>query len=139
MIGLTTVEIILPIIVDGLLVKNKQITGGIEQVIYIASPYSHQSDAVRYERFTRTRVYAHHLMAQGIVCFSPIVYGRQFEKVFIVPADYESWVDFNNWMLLASQEVRVLKLDGWQESRGIAHEIALANDHGIPVSFAEPI
>lgn len=108
-------------------------------MIYIASPYSAPSDAVRYDRFMRARTYAHHLMAQGIVCFSPIAYGRQFEKVFAVAPDHETWMDFNDWMLLASQEVRVLMLAGWQESLGVAHEIALANDHGIPVSFVEPI
>ena len=89
-------------------------------MIYIASPYSHQLDSVRYERFTLARAYAHHLMAQGRVCFSPIAYGRQFEKVFSVAPD-------------------VLKLDGWLQSRGVTHEIALANDHGIPVSYVEPV
>jgi hypothetical protein len=108
-------------------------------MIYIASPYSHQLDSVRYERFIAARVYANNLMQQGVVCFSPIAYGRQFEKVFAVAPDHETWMDFNNWMLLAAQEVRVLKLPGWQKSRGVAHEIALANDHGIPVTFAEPI
>ena len=108
-------------------------------MIYIASPYSHQLDSVRYERFTLARAYAHHLMAQGRVCFSPIAYGRQFEKVFSVAPDHETWMDFNNWMLLASQDVHVLKLDGWLQSRGVTHEIALANDHGIPVSYVEPV
>lgn len=108
-------------------------------MIYIASPYSDVSDAVRYDRFIRAQAYTHHLMAQGVVCFSPIAYGRQFEKAFAVAPDYETWLDFNNWMLLASQELRILKLRGWEKSRGIQHELQLAEAHGIAITFAEPI
>lgn len=108
-------------------------------MIYIASPYSDVSDAIRYERFIRARLYAQHLMSQGLVCFSPIAYGRQFEKTFSVAPDFETWLDFNNWMLLASQEVRVLKLPGWDRSRGVTHEIELATSHGINVTYVEPI
>lgn len=108
-------------------------------MIYIASPYSDPSDAVRYDRFIRVRTYAHQLMAQGIPAFSPIAYGRQFEKVFAVAPDHETWMDFNNWMLLASQEVHVLKLRGWDKSLGVAHEIQLAESHGISILFVEPI
>lgn len=108
-------------------------------MIYIASPYSDPSDVVRYDRFIRARNYAHHLMAQGHVCFSPIAYGRQFEKTFAVPPDFQYWLDFNNWMLLAAQQVDVLKLRGWEASNGVAHEIALAESHGIAIRFVEHI
>jgi hypothetical protein len=107
-------------------------------MIYIASPYSDISDAVRYDRFIRVQAYTHSLMARGISCFSPIAYGRQFEKAFAVPPTYEYWQDFNDYILLACTKMHVLKLEGWKKSRGVAHEIQLAETHGIETLFVEP-
>lgn len=107
-------------------------------MIYVASPYSDFSDAVRYDRFLRVRSYCHQLMQQGLICFSPIAYGRQFEKEFALPPSFEYWKDFNDYMLLASTSVHVLKLRGWDKSNGVAHELQLAEAHGIEIRLVEP-
>lgn len=107
------------------------------KIIYIASPYSHTDVAVRIERYRRAAQYAANLMLQGVQCFSPIAYGHQFNMIYGLPPDFKYWQDFNDRILLACDEVLVLKLDGYLESRGVQHEIKLADDNGIPVRYAQ--
>jgi hypothetical protein len=107
-------------------------------MIYIGSPFSHSSAEVMKERHDRVFAYSANLMLQGVVCFSPIVYGWPFFSRGHAPANFEWWIDFNDHMLLSSFEVQVLQLPGWQDSRGLAHEIDLASRHGIPVRYIQP-
>ena len=103
-------------------------------MIYIASPYSDPSDAMQYERFLLARNYAVSLMNSGFICFSPIAYGRQFQKQYDMGGDFETWLEFNNKMMHASSYIHVLMLPGWDKSRGVAYEIAFATRNSIPVA-----
>lgn len=100
-------------------------------LIYLASPYSHDDPAVREERYQRAFDYVATRMAMGEIIFSPIVYGHQFLGA---PTHFEYWADFNDMILLGAGEMRILRLDGWQDSRGIRHEMNLANDNGIRIT-----
>jgi len=102
-------------------------------VKYIASPYSHQSVVVRQQRFEQARRFTDWAMRQGHVAFSPIVYAHQFAVEYNHGTDFRYWLDFNEHMLLVSDALWLLKLDGWEESRGVAHEIAFAEKNGIRV------
>ena len=102
-------------------------------MIYIASPYSHPDPKVRNFRFESALTYANMLMGMGHTCFSPIAYGHQFSLRFYRPTAFEAWIDFNDRILLACESMHILTIDGWEESRGIAHEQKLAEDHGIQV------
>lgn len=105
------------------------------KIIYIASPYTHPEKEVQEFRYARVFAYTSNLILQGLPAFSPIVYGHQFHLHNHAPADYEFWQDFNEQMLLASIVVRVLCLPGWEQSKGIAHEIQFASRNGIPFRY----
>lgn len=104
-------------------------------MIYLASPYTHSDVNVRIERYRQAARYAANLMLQGVQCFSPIAYGHQFNIIHGLPVSFSYWQDFNDRILLSCDEVLVLKIDGYLESRGIAHEIKLADDNGIRVRY----
>lgn len=109
-------------------------------MIYVASPYTSEDRTVLSRRFICVREYTAHLMASGQVCFSPIVYGHQFVRDFEGPMDFLSWQAFNDRILtLACSSVHVLKLSGWENSRGIAHELNLAKKHHLPITYVEPL
>lgn len=102
-------------------------------MLYIASPYSHPEAAVRNARYLAAFKYTTQCLHQGLIAFSPIVYGHQFALLENMPTDHIWWLEFNEHMLAASTEIHLLKLDGWQMSRGVAHELNFADRHGIPV------
>jgi hypothetical protein len=106
-------------------------------LIYLASPYSHNNPAVREHRFIQARLFTIRYLSEGFPIFSPIVYGRDMEKA--LGTDFRSWQSLNDAMVQAASQFWVLQLDGWQDSKGIAHELALARDLRKTVAFLAPL
>lgn len=65
-------------------------------------------------------------MRRGTVLFSPIAYGHYFNLLHGTPTDHLAWQRFNDHMLFNASVMWVLRLGGWQESKGIAAEISMA-------------
>ena len=108
-------------------------------MIYLASPYTHDSSLIRFKRYSDAFRYTRHQMRLRATIFSPVVYGHQFAPHIAGASPYEFWEYFNNQMMLLATSVHVLQLDGWEQSRGIAHELKIADDLGIAVKYVEPI
>jgi hypothetical protein len=68
------------------------------------------------------------LLRQGIWTFSPIVHCHELAKRHSFPRDFLFWQNYNFAMLGASRGLFVLKLPGWQQSKGVAGEIAKAKE-----------
>jgi len=96
-------------------------------LIYLASPYSHPSEAIRLERYFQALAFTTLKIKQGYALFSPIVYGEQMARH--VGTDFESWANLNDRVILACTEFWVLTLPGYKESRGIVHELKLWAHH----------
>ncbi len=107
-------------------------------MIYIASPYTHEDKDVENARFSAVYDYTTRLMQLGVVCFSPIVYGRQFHVDGRSPGDFDYWRDFNESILIGCAEMHVLRLEGLEKSKGVRHEIDFANKNGIRMRFIKP-
>ena len=105
-------------------------------LIYLASPYSHQSAAVREARYLAARSYSIHAIQQGYAMFSPIVYGRDMETQ--IGTDYLSWKEFNDAMVRASASVWVLRLYGWENSKGVEYEVNFARELKLPIAYVDP-
>ena len=103
-------------------------------MIYLASPYTHPDKAVEQARYERTLYWTAKILAAGDPVFSPIVYGHQFIP-FGRGTDFQTWTNFNSDMISSAERMFVLQLDGWQASRGVGGEIALAEWVGIPVTY----
>ena len=106
-------------------------------MIYLASPYSDDSDVLQAWRWRAVCRAASCLMKQGHRVFSPIAHTHPIAQHGL-PGDWEFWQAWDREMLPACSELWVLKLAGYDQSKGIAAEIALANEMGIPVRFLEP-
>lgn len=106
---------------------------------YLASPYSHDSAAVREERYRMACHAAAVLMELGEIVLSPICHSHPIEVVGIgrvMSGDF--WKRQDIPLLRHAAGLIVLKLDGWQESKGIKWEIETAEALHIPVSFIDP-
>lgn len=107
------------------------------KIIYLASPYSHKSEAVREHRYLLTRHFTIKMLKLGKPIFSPIVYGKDMEKQ--IGTDYLSWKQLNDDMLRACAQFLVLRLPGWEDSKGVAYEIEMAKSLGLSITYVDPI
>jgi len=106
-------------------------------VIYLASPYSHPDAAVREQRFQAACRAAAALIRAGHATFSPIAHSHPL-VAFGLPTEWSYWERDARAHLKTSAEVVVLTLDGWQESVGVAAEVQIAAELGIPVRYLSP-
>lgn len=107
--------------------------------LYLASPYSHASPAIREERFNAVCRATAKLMLEGRFVFSPIAHSHPVDLCMGSPQSGDFWKAQDVPILRHASELVVLKLAGWEESPGIAWEIDLARKMHIPVTYMEPI
>jgi hypothetical protein len=110
-------------------------------ILYLAAPYSHSDEEVRLLRYHTITAAAARLISDGFVVFSPITMTHPIDQILAdqgstLGSDY--WVDFDESFMHFCSEIVVLKLDGWQDSRGVQREIAFFKAHGRPIRYLEP-
>jgi hypothetical protein len=108
-------------------------------MIYLASPYSHPDPEVRQARHDAACRCAARLMAGGQVVFSPIAHSHAI-AAFLPPVLCMSWGFWKSQdfpLLEKADTLLVLRLDGWEQSVGVAAEIARARELGIPVRWED--
>jgi hypothetical protein len=102
--------------------------------VYIATPYTKypygQHKAATVAAFATAE-----LMRGGIRAFSPIVHGHQIAKHGFDPLDVDFWISANAGFLYAASACIVVKMKGWQESKGIAAEIEHFLTAGKPIVY----
>jgi hypothetical protein len=103
-------------------------------MIYLASPYTHPNPAVREQRFDAACAVAAMLLREGHLVFSPIAHSHPLTR-FGLPLEWDFWERYDRHHLERCESVLVLMLDGWEESRGVQAEIALAQSLGKPVWY----
>ena len=107
-------------------------------LIYLASPYSHHDPAVRQQRFETVCFVAANLMREGKHVYSPIAHTHPIAMKGDLPKGWDFWEQFDRKMISACQEVWVVMMDGWQESKGVAAELAIAGEMGLKVRYIQP-
>ncbi len=104
------------------------------EMIYIAAPYWHEDETVRDYRRQKAIEYSTTLTKRGIMNYSPLLYTERFNKTRVKE---RYWIEHGRRMVEACDVVRVLCLDGWQESSGVAGEIEVARRSGKKVEYIE--
>lgn len=106
-------------------------------VVYVASPYTHESYVLRDIRADCAIRYSARLCKQGRVCFCPIGHSHPF-TAFDIPQNFEFWKRFNQPFLDMCTEMHVLMLWGWEDSRGVAYEIEDFEKAGKKILYYDP-
>lgn len=110
----------------------------ITAIVYIACPYADPDPAVRRARVHIANRVAGVLSGHEFRVFNPLGHSQG-----IVDnggsTDHEYWMDLNKAMLGVSAAMVVLTVDGWDNSRGVKEEVAIASEAGLPIYFLEPI
>ena len=102
---------------------------------YLASPYSHKSALVRQWRYEIVCRVAGELMQRGEVIFCPIAHSHPIDPAF--ERGHKFWMHQDLTILHHASCLKVLRLDGWDKSRGIAEEIEFALKANKSVQFID--
>ena len=90
----------------------------------------------RFEAANRAAV---KLMNEGHIVFSPITHRHPLAEAGKLPPGWDFWEKFCRAYLDNTKEMRILRLDGWDESEGIGKEIIICGEMDIPYSHMEPV
>lgn len=106
-------------------------------MIYLASPYTNPDAAVREARYdaicsTLVRLVKEHPKE---VFYSSIAHWHPIAVNYNLPVDHEFWLFQDKGMLEKANALWVVKLNGWERSKGIAEEVAFARQLNIPVDY----
>lgn len=104
-------------------------------MIYLASPYSNPDPLIVRNRFLLVEQATAELIKQKLFVWSPIVHCHELATKFGLPTDAAFWAEYNFDFIRRSDAVFVLKIPGWDESKGVKMEISLANAAFIPLQF----
>jgi len=108
-------------------------------MIYIACPFWDEDREIRWARVQTATRYAAKLSAKGILCYSPLTYGREIEWSLKYEGTTEAyWREHGLAMLRACDEIHVLKIPGWKKSEGVKEELRVARHWGHRVVFVKP-
>lgn len=105
--------------------------------IYLASPYSRYPGGIDAAHAEVCQIAAA-LFRAGTLVYSPIAHTHAIAKTGGLDLGFEQWAAFDEAMIAASDGMIVVKMDGWQDSAGIAAEIAICKRLGKPVQYMDP-
>ncbi len=117
--------------------ESRDVAGGLDELIYLATPYSHHDPDVQQQRFVAACQVAGDLMNRGRLVFSPIAQSHPVACECGLPGTWEFWERYDRAILRACDRLVVVKMPGWEQSRGIAAEIRIMRELGKPVEFME--
>jgi dephospho-CoA kinase len=105
-------------------------------LIYLASPYSSGDEAIKARRAAQVQEVTAMLISAGYLIFSPIVHSHLLVK-FGLDGDWDSWKEIDCAYIDKADEVWILMLDGWRDSKGVMAEIQYAAKTGKRILFLE--
>lgn len=107
-------------------------------LIYLACPYSDPDPSILEHRFRCVNSAAAKLMRSGLHVFSPISHTHPIAKAGALPLGWDFWEGYDRAILRTCAALAVLKLLGWDKSKGVAGEEKIAREFGIPVVYLDP-
>lgn len=107
-------------------------------MIYLASPYTGTKEEMQQRYETVLHVTATFIASKHWV-YSPIVHCHEMAVRYSLPHDHEFWQEYDKNTIERVESVYVLQLPGWTASRGVLHEINLAEALRKPLFFVEII
>jgi len=101
--------------------------------LYLCVPYSHPSQAVRIARFEQANEAAAKFMQGGHIVFSPISHSHPISYYLDNANDSDFWLTQDRAFLEWCDEMVILCIKGWAESKGIQREVKWAKELGKPI------
>lgn len=104
---------------------------------YLATPYSKYKDGIQaaFEEACRAAAY---LMKMGDHVYSPIAHSHPIAMIGgLDPLDHDMWMALDEKAMRGCDGLIVLKMDGWDQSKGVGIEIDAFAKAGKPIRMIE--
>lgn len=108
-------------------------------LVYVASPFSHSSARIRFNRRMAAIDFGAWLLARGEFPFVPIAFIPPLAEVHDLPLSDAPWRAFNEAFQSHCSALYVLCIPGWAESLGVSREHQFAKSLSQPVTLFEPV
>lgn len=106
---------------------------------YLATPYTRYPDGIE-AAFVCASKAAADLIRLGIGVFSPIAHTHPVGiHGGIDPMDLDLWLKCDAPLMAGAHGLIVFKLDSWETSRGVAHEVEVFGRAGKPIEYLSPL
>lgn len=102
-------------------------------MIYLASPYSHPDPLIMKTRFLLAEQCTAALLQRKDWVYSPIVHCHELASKYNLPTDFVYWQEYNVAMLRRCEELFILAIPGWRESKGVTAELTVAQMLNMPI------
>jgi hypothetical protein len=107
-------------------------------LVYLGTPYSKYPGGIEVA-FEHACVFAANLLRHQVKVYSPIAHTHPIAiHGKIDPLDLNIWLPFDAAMMAKADAMVVGLMPGWEESRGVAHEIEVFKTAGKPVFYLSP-
>lgn len=107
-------------------------------MIYLACPFRNPDPLVQRRRCAAAHYVAAKLFLKGKFVFSPLTHNETLIDIINDAVPGEHWMQFDLKVFSICTELYVLKMDGWEQSKGVTMEIAYAKVKGLPIKMVEP-
>jgi len=108
--------------------------------VYLAMPYSHESDHIMERRFQAVTRIAGKLAEDDLVVFSPITHSHTMAEMHDMPTSWEFWKDQDIPFLEWADEIKVVKAQGWRQSTGVNAEMEhMREELNKSISYVDPV
>lgn len=106
-------------------------------LVYLATPYSKYPKGLD-QAFKDAANLAGKLLKMGVKVYSPIAHTHPIAiHGNLDPYDHRIWLPFDEAIMAKADAMVVAKMDGWSESKGIAHEIGVFGQAEKPIYYLD--
>lgn len=107
--------------------------------VYLASPYSHAELDVRQRRADHMiKLVGELIKKHPNVFYSPIAAWHYVARATQLPTDWAFWENMDRTFIEWADELWVVMMEGWQDSKGVLAEIEIAKTLGKRIRMVEP-
>ena len=78
------------------------------------------------------------LLQRSIWVYSPIVHCHELAQKHTLPTTFEYWQQYNIDMLRRCDELCVIDIPGWRESKGVTGELTIARALHMNIAMISP-
>jgi hypothetical protein len=102
--------------------------------VYLAIPYTGIEDV----SFEVANIVAARLMNKGNIVFSPISHSHHIAAEGGLDKGWDYWSKFDRAFIEWCDVVVVVRLDGWEKSKGVSEEIKIGTSLGKGIEYFDP-
>lgn len=107
-------------------------------LIYLATPYSKYPLGIE-QAFKDAAALTGKLLSSGLKVYSPIAHTHPVAiHGELDPYDHTIWLPFDSAIMDKADALLVAKMESWERSYGISHEIEVFKKAGKPIYYLNP-